>query len=116
MFSLLGWDNYHVAHPALITMFGATPGMTEAELIDFVAEKRQRANTHEEEQPDGSIIIRSAKTIKRLKRDKLFFLARVLVNRALAALSVLWIIPSTLPCFLPSRRTKKNFKKNKLPR
>ena len=38
MFSLLGWDDYHIAHPALITMFGATPGMAEAELIDFVAE------------------------------------------------------------------------------
>ena len=97
-------------------MFGATPGMTEAELIDFVAEKRQRANTYEEVQPDGNIVIRSTKTIKRLKRDKLFFLARVLVNRALAAPAVLWTILSTRPCFLPSRRTKKNFKKNKLPR
>ena len=70
MFSLLGWDNYHIAHPALIAMFGATPGMTEAELIDFVAEKRQRANTYEEAQPDGNIVFRSTKTIIRLKRDE----------------------------------------------
>ena len=115
MFSLLGWGNYHIAHPALIAMFGATPGMTEAELIDFVAEKRQRANTYEGVQPDGNIVIRSTKTIKRLKRDKLFFLTHVLVNRAPAALFALWTILSTLPCFQPSGRTKKNFKKNKLP-
>ena len=44
--------------------------MTEAELIDFIAEKRQRANTYEEVQPVGNIAIRSTKTIKRLKRDK----------------------------------------------
>ena len=72
MFSLLGWDNYHVAHPALITMFGATPGMTEAELIDFVAEKRQRANTYEGEQPDGSIIIRSANPLRGSKGISFF--------------------------------------------
>ena len=64
MFSLLGWDNYHIAHPALIAMFGATPGMTEAELIDFIAEKRQRANTYEGAQPDGSILIRSTKQLR----------------------------------------------------
>ena len=38
-YALQGWDNYHIARPGLIAMFGATPGMTEAELIDFIAEK-----------------------------------------------------------------------------
>ena len=88
MLSLLGRDNYQIAHPALIAMFGATPGMTEAELIDFVAEKRQRANTYEEVQPDGNIVIRSTKPL-RGSRGISFFLTHVLVNRALAALFAL---------------------------
>ena len=61
MYALQGWDNYHVVHPGLITMFGGAPGMTEAELIDFIAENRKRANTYEERQEDGTIIIRSTK-------------------------------------------------------
>ena len=48
MYALQGWDKYHMAHPGLIAMFGATPGMTEAELIDFIVENRKRANTDEE--------------------------------------------------------------------
>ena len=61
MYALQGWDNYHIAHPGLIATFGATPGMTEAELIDFIAENRKRANTYEERLEDGTIIIRSSK-------------------------------------------------------
>ena len=72
MYSLKGWSDYHVAHPDVITMFGATPGMTEAELIDFVAQNRKRANTFEERLPDGAVIIRSSETLKKERRDKLF--------------------------------------------
>ena len=67
MYSLKGWDNYHVARPDLITMFGGTPGVTEAELIDFVAQNRKRANTYDERLPDGAVIIRSSKTLKKEK-------------------------------------------------
>ena len=71
MYSLKGWSDYHVAHPDVITRFGATPGMTEAELIDFVAQNRKRANTFEERLPDGTVIIRSSKTLKKERRDKM---------------------------------------------
>ena len=67
MYSLKGWSDYHVAHPDVITMFGATPGMTEAELIDFVAQNRKRANTFEERLPDGAVVVRSSKTPKKEK-------------------------------------------------
>ena len=72
MYALQGWGNYHMAHQGLIAMFGATPGMTEAELIDFIADNRKRANTYEELQEDGTIIIRSSKTMQQDKRDKMF--------------------------------------------
>ena len=53
-------------------MFGGTPGMTEAELIDFIAEERHKANTWEEVLPDGTVVIRSSKTMKKEKREQLF--------------------------------------------
>ena len=67
-------------------MFGATPGMTEAELIDFIAEKRQRANTYEELQPDGTSIIRSTKTMEKRVSVISCFPNNVLLKRALVVL------------------------------
>ena len=112
MYALQGWDNYHVAHEGLIAMFGATLGMTEAELIDFIADNRRRANTYEETQEDGTIVIRSSKTMKRISVTS--FLNGVLFSWVLGVLLALRTILTMRPCSLAFQSLKKLLTKNKL--
>ena len=53
---LRGWDHYNQAHPDLVAMFGGTPGVTEAEVIDRIVGERKKENTYQEVLPDGTTI------------------------------------------------------------